>query len=54
MLRRILKDTAGTSAVEYAFIAALISIAAIGAFFSLGEASDANMTKVETAYRDNT
>lgn len=54
MLRRILKCTAGASAIEYAVIAAMISVAAIGAFFTLGQASNDNLTKVENAYRDGT
>lgn len=53
MLRRMLKDTSGATAIEYAVIAALISVAAIGAFVTLGQASNANMEKVESAYADN-
>lgn len=52
MLRRILQDTTGASAIEYAVIAALISVAAIGAFYTLGQASNDNLTKVDAAYRD--
>lgn len=50
MLRTLLKDTTGASALEYAIIASLVSVAAIGAFLALGNQSKANMEKVQTAY----
>ncbi len=49
-MRRILTDNSGASAIEYSIIAALISVAAIGAFLVLGERSTAQFEKVETAY----
>ncbi|ANY20525.1 Flp/Fap pilin component [Tsuneonella dongtanensis] len=52
MLRRILKDTAGASAIEYSVIAALISVAAIGAMFALGQRSNAQFETVEAAYEN--
>ena len=52
MLRRILTDTAGASAIEYSVIAALISVAAIGAFYALGEKTGEQFHKVEVAYSD--
>jgi len=52
MLRRIWKDTAGATAIEYAIIAAVVSVAAIGAFVALGDSSKANFEKVDAAYAD--
>ncbi len=50
MLRRFISDTAGATAIEYAVIAAMISVAAIGAFVALGDRSKENFQQVETAY----
>jgi Flp pilus assembly pilin Flp len=50
MLRTLLKDTTGASALEYAIIASLVSVAAIGAFLALGNQSKANLESVKTAY----
>jgi Flp pilus assembly pilin Flp len=50
MLRKLTRDTTGASAIEYAIIASVVSIAAIGAFIALGSQSKANMEKVQTAY----
>jgi Flp pilus assembly pilin Flp len=50
MLRELLSDTTGASALEYAIIASLISVAAIGAFLVLGNQSKANMESVKAAY----
>jgi Flp pilus assembly pilin Flp len=49
----MMKDIADATAVEYAVIAAMISVAAIGAFAALGQSSRANMTKVQAAYSDS-
>jgi pilus assembly protein Flp/PilA len=35
-LRRLCRDEAGTTAIEYALIAALVSIAAVAAFTAVG------------------
>jgi len=51
MLRKIMKDTTGASALEYAIIASLVSVAAIGAFLALGSQSKANMESVNAAYQ---
>lgn len=51
MLRKLLKDTAGATAVEYAVIASMVSIAAIGAFLVVGQQSAANLGKVDAAYK---
>ena len=50
MLRTLLKDTTGASALEYAIIASLVSVAAIGAFLALGNQSKANLESVKAAY----
>jgi len=50
MLRRLIKDTAGASAIEYAVIASLVSVAAIGAFLALGQSSQDQFEKVDAAY----
>lgn len=52
MLRRIWKDTNGATAIEYAVIASVISVAAIGAFLALGQQSSNNFAKVDAAYED--
>lgn len=38
MIRRFLKDESGATAIEYALIATLISVAAIGGFGRVGNA----------------
>jgi len=50
MFRKLIADTTGTSAVEYAIIASVISIAAIGAFLLLGQQTNSQFKKVETEY----
>lgn len=55
MLRRLnllLKDTTGATAVEYAIIASVISIAAFGAFVAVGEQSKENMEGVANSYSE--
>ena len=54
MLRTLLKDTIGATAIEYAVIASLISVAAIGAFLVLGTQSRTNLETVETAFKPST
>ncbi|MCT2558145.1 Flp family type IVb pilin [Tsuneonella sp. YG55] len=50
MIRCILEDTSGTSAIEYSVIAALVSVASIAAFMMLGQATEKQFQTVETAY----
>ena len=55
MLRRLnslLKDTTGATAVEYAIVASVISIAAFGAFVAVGEQSKENMGSVASSYSE--
>ena len=49
-LKNIAADKAGATGVEYAIIAAVVSIAALGAFVSVGEQSNENMTEVADKY----
>jgi pilus assembly protein Flp/PilA len=46
LIRHILKDEAGATAIEYGLIAALISVAAITAMGSLGNALSNTFTYV--------
>lgn len=53
MLQRLLNfaaDTKAATAVEYAIIASVISVAALGAYMAVGEQSKENMTSVASAY----
>lgn len=50
MLRRLIRCTRGTSALEYAIIASIVSIAGIVAFVLVGEQSNRNMGNVSGAY----
>ncbi len=50
MLRKLKSDTTAATAVEYALIAGLISIVAVGAFVTLGQNQRQSMEKVNTAY----
>lgn len=52
MLKKFLKDTKGSPAVEFAIVAAVISVAALGAFQALGQQSSNQMSDVETAYTE--
>ena len=49
-LKKLAADTAGATAVEYAIIASVISIAAFGAFIAVGDQSEENMTTVADKY----
>jgi Flp pilus assembly pilin Flp len=49
-LRRLIRCTAGTSAIEYAVIASLVSIAGIAAFLTLGGQSESQLAGVNAAY----
>jgi pilus assembly protein Flp/PilA len=50
MIRRIINDTTGASAIEYSVIAALVSVAGIAAFLLLGQQTNRQFETVETAY----
>ena len=52
MFTKLLRDEIGSPATEFALVASVISIAALGAFMALGEQSTNQMTKVETAYAE--
>ncbi|ABC62120.1 Flp family type IVb pilin [Erythrobacter litoralis] len=52
MFRPLFRDQSGSPATEFALVASIISIAALGAFMALGEQSSNQMTKVETAYAE--
>ena len=48
---KLFRDQRGATAIEYALVASLISIAAITAFNGLGERVDAKFGKVNTTIR---
>lgn len=50
MLKRFLHHAAGATAIEYALIAMLISVAAVGGIKAVGEASQAQMNMVAEQY----
>lgn len=55
MLKRLntfARDIGGATAVEYAIIASVISVAALGAYISVGEQSEENMTSVADKYAE--
>lgn len=47
-VRRFIKNDSGATAIEYGLIAALISIAAIGAMTAMGESLDTMFNNVAT------
>ncbi|MXO61883.1 Flp family type IVb pilin [Qipengyuania oceanensis] len=51
-LDALLKDKTGATAVEYAIVASVISVAALGAFLAVGQQSKDNMESVATQYQD--
>ncbi|MCE2510622.1 MAG: Flp family type IVb pilin [Alphaproteobacteria bacterium] len=48
-LREFLKDESGATAIEYGLIAALVSVAAIGALTAMGGSLNTMFTAVSTA-----
>ncbi len=48
-LREFLKDESGATAIEYGLIAALVSVAAIGALQAMGTSLNTMFTAVSTA-----
>jgi len=51
-VRTFIKDTAGATAVEYAIIASVVSVAALGAYLAVGEESRAQMERVSSSYAE--
>jgi len=49
LIRNFFKDESGATAIEYGLIAALVSVAAIGALTAMGGSLDAMFTAVSTA-----
>jgi pilus assembly protein Flp/PilA len=47
--KKVMRDTCGATAIEYALIASLISVAAISAFASVGHGVTSRFTNVQTA-----
>jgi Flp pilus assembly pilin Flp len=52
MLKKLLKDIKGSPAVEFAIVASVVSLAALGAFQALGQQSSNQMGNVESAYEN--
>ena len=48
LLRKMLRDEKGATAIEYGLVAALIAVAAIAAMSSLGTQLNNTLTKVKT------
>ncbi|GAB4576370.1 MAG: hypothetical protein Tsb008_20090 [Rhodothalassiaceae bacterium] len=48
LLRKLGKDSKGATAIEYGLIAALVAVAAIGAFQALGSSLNAIFNKAST------
>ena len=51
MLKRIWNDKTGATAIEYAIIASMVSIVAIGAFVLLGGSVRGYFQTVDSAYK---
>ncbi len=49
ILKKIRKDESGATAIEYGLIAALVSVAAIGALTAMGTSLQTMFTTVSTA-----
>ena len=47
--KKVMRDTRGATAIEYALIASLISVAGISAFISVGHGVTSRFTNVQTA-----
>ena len=48
-IRQLLADRRGATAIEYALIASLISVAALGAFMNLGDSTSAKFNSIDTS-----
>ena len=51
LLLQFMRDEAGATAIEYALIAILVSVAAIGAMTTLGGKLDAAFTSVANQFK---
>jgi pilus assembly protein Flp/PilA len=51
-LKSLLKDESGATAIEYGLIAALVSVAAIGALTAMGTSLDSLFNTVSTTLED--
>ena len=49
LLKNLLKDESGATAIEYGLIAALVSVAAIGALTAMGGSLNTMFTTVSTS-----
>ncbi len=49
VIRNLIKDESGATAIEYGLIAALVSVAAIGALTAMGTSLNTMFTAVSTA-----
>lgn len=49
VIRNLIKDESGATAIEYGLIAALVSVAAIGALTAMGGSLNTMFTAVSTA-----
>lgn len=52
MLKRLFLDITGSPAVEFAIVASVISLAALGAYQALGQQSSNQLGNVESAYAE--
>ncbi|MEP5938817.1 MAG: hypothetical protein ABJ239_10855 [Erythrobacter sp.] len=50
LIARLIADETGASAVEYAIVASIISIAALGAFLAVGDASNEQLGSIAEKY----
>lgn len=51
-IRRLLRDTLGATALEYALLAALVGIAAVTAYANLGDTISTNYSDVNSSVSD--
>ena len=49
LLKNLIQDESGATAIEYGLIAALVSVAAIGALTAMGTSLDSMFTTVSTS-----
>lgn len=52
MLKRLCQNITGGTAVEFALVASIISVAALGAFISVGEGSNDQFDTMLTEYEN--
>jgi len=51
-LKKFVRNTSGASSVEYAIIATVISVAALGGYMALGQQSNETMKNVASKYAE--